>query len=251
MPPKKQKKLTNDTEPLNKVINFYELNDVKAYCEQSHNPNINLHNIKVPFRSIIIGASGSMKSNLVLNLLRVFDGTFNRVELYCRCKDEPLYRFLEHKLDDENFKIYESLEHLNKQDLNKYYNKDEQTLVIFDDLVLETNQSKISELYIRGRKLNVSCIYLTQKYFQVPKTIRGQTSYIFLKKISGKGDLRRILSETSLGASPEQLYGMYQYCLQDSPQSFLLIDLEAKQERQYRCNFDVYLAPDGFTPPPK
>lgn len=250
MPPKKKEPIEKSKTniPINQVINFYELDDVKAFMDKSHNPNYNIHNIKVPFRSIIVGASGSMKSNLVLNLLRAFDGTFNRIELYCRCAKEPLYEFLQSKLDEECFSIHEGLEHLNEQDLNKYFDKSEQTLIIFDDLVLEKDQSKISELYIRGRKLSVSCIYLTQKYFSVPKPIRGQCNYIFLKKISGKGDLRRVLSETSLGASIDELFNMYKFCLAQSPEAFLLVDLEAPEEKQYRLNYDGYLNKNSFTP---
>lgn len=248
MPPKKKQDKEKLDVPINQVINFYELKDVQVYMDKSHNPNFKLHNIKLPFRSIIVGASGSMKSNLVLNLLRAFDGTFNRIELYCRCAKEPLYEFLQHKLDKELFSIYEGLDHLNEQDLNKYYDKDDQTLVIFDDLVQEPRQHQIGEIYLRGRKLNVSCVYLTQKYFQVPKMVRGQTSYVFLKKISGKGDLRRILNETSLGATVEQLFNMYKFCLEQSPQSFLLIDLEASESKQYRLDFDKYLDKNAFTP---
>ena len=244
MPPKKIKKQQIQiTEP----INFYELQDVQAYVTPSHNPNYDLHQIKVPFRAVIIGASGSMKSNLVLNLLQIMNETFTRIELYCRSSQEPLYQFLENKLDHSCFTIKEGLEDFNSQDLNKVYTKDDNTLVIFDDLCLEQNQSKISELYIRGRKLNVSTLYLTQKYFKVPTAVRGQVSYIFIKKIAGKNDLRRILADTSLGATIDELYNMYQYCIRSSPTAFLLIDLEAPQERQYRRNFCEYLNAKEFS----
>ena len=244
MQPNKTKSL--EVPPNNKLVNFYELDAVKEFCQQSHNPHFNLHQIKVPFRGAVIGASGSMKSNLVCNLLRIMNNTFNKVEIYCRSSEEPLYQYLKKVLPEELFKIYEGLEHFNSLDLNKTYSKEDQTLIIFDDLCLEQNQSKVSEIYIRGRKLGVSTLYLSQKYFLIPKPVRGQLSYIFMKKISGKGDLKRILSDSSLGASPEQLLNMYKYCINNDNTSFLLLDLEAPQEKQYRKNFDEILNPEEF-----
>lgn len=243
MPPKKKREqVAAQKPPSAEVINFYELSDVQAFNNDAHNPFYNVHNIKVPFRAIVVGASGSGKSNLVLNLLHQLNSTFNKIELYCRSNNEPLYRYLETKMADEgSFKIEEGLENFNKQNLNEAYKKDDQTLIIFDDIVLEKDQSKICEMYIRGRKLGCSLVYLTQKYFKVPTPIRGQANYIFLKKIAGRGDLKRILSETSLSAPIDAIFNMYQFCLKHSFQSFLLIDLESPEERQYRCNFDIYL----------
>ena len=241
-----QRRQTREEIPNATLINFYENAQVQAFCSASHNPHFDLHQIKLPFRAAVIGASGSMKSNLVCNLLKIMNNTFNRIELYCRAKDEPLYQYLESILPKELFSIHESIDVFNSKDLNKSYSKEDNTLIIFDDLCLEKDQSKISELYIRGRKLGVSCLYLSQKYFLIPKSVRGQLSYVFLKKIAQKSDLKRILCETSLGASPAQLMNMYLFATHQDKTSFLLLDLEAPQERQYRRNFDEILNPDDF-----
>jgi hypothetical protein len=240
MPPKKKK-------PTLEVKNFYELDDVQAFCNKKHNPFYELHGITVPLRLATIGGSGSMKSNTVLNIISTMNQTFNTIEIFCRCKSEPLYDYLQTKIDPSMLTIYEGLQELNKRDLNEYYKTKGASLVIFDDLCLERDQSKIAELAIRGRKIGngVSIIYISQKYFKIPKEVRGQLNYIILKKISGKGDLSRILSDTSLGASKDQLLNMYKYCTQE-PTSFLLIDLETSQDKTYRKNFTDYLNPDNF-----
>jgi hypothetical protein len=237
MPPKKK--------PTLQVTNFYDLEDVKAFANQSHNPYYDLHGIKVPFRMAIIGGSGSMKTNCVLNIISTMNQTFNNIEIFCRCADEPLYNYLKTKIDPSMLTIYEGLGELNKRDLNEYYRPRGSTLVIFDDVVLEKQQGAISELYIRGRKLGCSMIYISQKYFKIPKEVRGQLNYIILKKISGKGDLARILSDSSLSASKEQLLNMYKYSTQE-PVGFLLVDLESSQDKTYRRNFTEYLNPEMF-----
>ena len=112
----------------------------------------------------VVAPSGSGKSNFIVNLIHLFSqgkGTFSDICIITRNKDEPLYRWLE-QLTDGEVQIKEGLE--NTPQLDKM-NKDENHLVIFDDLVLAKDQSKIENYYIRARKLNCSVAYLSQSYF--------------------------------------------------------------------------------------
>ena len=51
-------------------------------------------------------------------------------------------------------------------------------LIVFDDIipVMELNKKKksfiVTELFLRGRKLNFSLVLISQSYFWLPKTIR-------------------------------------------------------------------------------
>jgi hypothetical protein len=184
------------------IINFYELEGVKKLKPPSINPNYHIHNISVPFRSVIIGSTGSGKSNMVLNLISVMSNTFNKIFIYTRA-EEPLYTYLKNKIKDDMLTISYDLNDLRNFDEENYYG---QTLIIFDDLCNEKDQNCINELYIRGRKLagGISLCYLTQSYFKVPKIVRLQCQYIFIIKVSGIRDLNLILSEYSLGVSKEQ-----------------------------------------------
>ena len=144
----------------NQMINFYELKGVKKFLNKSINPNFNYHNIKVPFRSIMIGSSGAGKTNLLLNILNVFPNTFNKIWIYTKA-EEPLYNYLENILPKDLIHIsYDNLKecenHLQNDD---YYG---QSLVIFDDMCNEKDQKVISELYIRGRKIGggISLLYI-------------------------------------------------------------------------------------------
>ena len=53
-------------------------------------------------------------------------------------------------------------------------------LIVFDGMITDMiNNNKltsiVTELFIRGRKLNVSLVFITQSYFNVPKDIRLNT----------------------------------------------------------------------------
>ena len=61
----------------------------------------------------------------------------------------------------------------------KEYNigKKRKILIVFDDMIVAifNNKKLISAataLFIRGRKLNISVVFITKSYFKVPKNVR-------------------------------------------------------------------------------
>ena len=48
----------------------------------------------------------------------------------------------------------------------------------------------LTELFIRGRKLNTSLVFITQSYFAAPKNIRLNSTHYFVMKIPNKRELR-------------------------------------------------------------
>ena len=56
----------------------------------------------------------------------------------------------------------------------------------------------VTELFIRGRKLNMSIVFITQSYFKVPKGVRLNSTHYFIMKIPNKRKLHQIaLSHSS------------------------------------------------------
>ena len=43
-----------------------------------------------------------------------------------------------------------------------------------------------TELFLRGKKLNISLVFISQSYFKVPKTIRLNPTHYFIMKIPNK-----------------------------------------------------------------
>ena len=50
----------------------------------------------------------------------------------------------------------------------------------------------LTELFIRGRKLNISIVFITQSYFKVPKDVRLNSTHFFIMKIRNKRELHQI-----------------------------------------------------------
>ena len=222
-------------------INPYELKKVQKFMNKSINPNYPIHKIKVPFRALLIGSSGSGKTATLLNLINLMPNTFNHIYIYTKA-EEALYDYLQSQLPSDLLTISYDLADCENHLKNEIYYG--QSLVVFDDMCNGKNQKCIEEMYIRGRKIagGISMLYLTQSYYKVPKTIRLQCQYVFIIKVSGIRDLKLILSEYNLGSTKEELLTKYNYCCNSGEfGNFLLIDLEAPQNKTFRKNWDEYI----------
>ena len=65
--------------------------------------------------------------------------------------------------------VYRNINHCNPDKQNNI-------LVVFDDMIADMIQNKklnsiVTELFIRGRKLNVSLVFITQSYLKVAKVL--------------------------------------------------------------------------------
>lgn len=225
----------------NKLINFYEIIP-KSLIKKSFNPNFKNHHIICPFMMGIIGCTGSMKSNTCLNLILLFSGTFDHVVLVIPRDDEPLYDYLKLKLGKDILTIYNKLSDVPEPDEWEKYG---QTLIIFDDLMNEKKQDIITTYFLRGRKVGLSCIYISQYYYKIPITVRAQLHYLIMKAVKEK-DKKLILSSNS-ALTKEQLQGMYEYALNGDKMDFFMIDyVEQDEKKKYRKNFQEYINSDNF-----
>jgi len=219
--------------------NFYEKKDVKKYIVKTENPNYDLHHFEIPFRSLVVAPSGSGKSNFITNLISLFcreKGTFDQIYIFCKSKDEPLYRFLCDK-SKGLIEVHEDLEKL--PPLNEL-KPNEQTLIIFDDMVTDIKKHPvISEYYIRGRKRGASLMFLSQSYYNTPKIIRQNINYCIILKLGGSRDINSLLREVSIGLTKEQLLEMYNIATKKKF-DVLIINMEKSGNERYRKNFTQY-----------
>ena len=88
------------------------------------------------------------------------------------------------------------------QDIHKNieeYNIDKKCkiLIVFHDMIADMINIKklnpvITELYIRGRKLNISIVFIMQWYFKVPKDVRLNSTHFFIIKIPIKENCNKL-----------------------------------------------------------
>ena len=105
---------------------------------------------------------------------------------------------LKHFNYSKAFTEYSNDAHGVYQNIDKYnVDKERKMLIVFDDMIADMINNKklnsiVTELFIRGRKLNISLVFITQSLFKVPKDVRLNTTHFFIMKISSKRELQQI-----------------------------------------------------------
>ena len=88
-------------------------------------------------------------------------------------EDIGVNHFKDHKVfieySNDMHDVYKNINHYNPDKENKI-------LIVFDMIAHMIQNKKlnsiVTELFIRGRKLNISLVFITQSYFKVPKDVR-------------------------------------------------------------------------------
>ena len=70
-------------------------------------------------------------------------------------------------------------------------------LIVFDDMIADMLSNKkfnpiITELFIRGRKLNICLVFINQSYFPVPRNIIQNSTHHLVIKIPHRRELQQI-----------------------------------------------------------
>ena len=107
--------------------------------------------------------------------------------------------------------IYKNIEEYNS-------NMKRKILIVFDDMIAEMLNNKkvnpiVTELFIRGRKLNISLVFIRQSYFAVPK--KYQTKFYLIMKIPNKRKLQQIAFNHSSDIDYQDFTNLYKNVLQN------------------------------------
>ena len=146
---------------------------------------------------------------------------------------------LNHFNDPKAFVEYSN----DKQDVYKNideYNADKQRkiLIVFDDMIADMINNKklnsvVTELFIRGRKLNISLVFITQSYFKVPKDVRLNSTHFFIMKIPNKRELQQTVLNHSSDISSKDFIKIHKKCTAE-PYSFLVNDTTLASDNPLR-----------------
>ena len=105
--------------------------------------------------------------------------------------------------------------------------------MIADMIDNKTLDSIVTQLFIRGRRLNISLVFITRSYFQVPKDVRLNTTQFFIAKISNKRELQQIAINHSSDISTKDFTNIYRKCAAE-PYSFLVNDTTLASDNPLR-----------------
>ena len=216
------------------------------------NENIVEHNSKWPYIPDhpyihIIGSSGSGKTNALLNLIKN-QPDIDKIYLYAKDPYEKKHQYL------INTREKVGLNHFNNPKAFMEYSNDMQgvykniedynpikkrkVLIIFDDMIADIIRNNklnpiVTELFIRGRKLNNYIAFITQSYFKVPKDVRLNSTHFFIMKIPNKRELQQIALNHSSDIDFKDFMNIYKKSTEE-PYSFLVNDTTLPSDNPLR-----------------
>ena len=106
--------------------------------------------------------------------------------------------------------VYKNIEDYNPHEKCK-------VLIVLDDMIADMINNKklnsiVTELFIRGRKYNISIAFITQSYFKVPKDVRLNCTHYFILKIPNKRELQQIALNHSSDIDFKDFIKIYKKC---------------------------------------
>ena len=158
------------------MINFDDIVNENKTAHNKNWPYISHH----PYKILITGSSGSGKTNVLLSLIEK-QPDINKIYLYTKDPYECKYQYLINKREGvgiNHFKDLKAFIEYSNDMRNVYkninhYNPDKQNkiLIVFDDMIADMIQNKklnsiVTELFIRGRKLNIGNSFFYHKNFK-------------------------------------------------------------------------------------
>ena len=208
------------------MINFDEYTHENKLKQNSDWPYIPYHS----YRILIKGGSGSGKANALFNLINNRPD-IDKIYLYAKDLYQLKYQFLINKRECTGLRHFNDskafIEYFNDMQ-NVYKNIDDynpdkanKTLIVFDDMIAYIINNKklnsiVTELFIRGRKLNISLVFITQLYFKVRKDVRLNTTQFSIMKIPNKRELQQIPINHSSDLDFKDFVKIYKKCTDKS-----------------------------------
>ena len=176
---------------------------------------------------------------MLLNLIKRQRPDFDRIYLYVKDPLQSKYQLLingREKVGIKNFKnpkefiyysqtiddVYENLEDYNPT-------KKRRVLIVFDDMIADMKSNKklshiAAELFLRGRKFNISLVFISQSYLEVHKTIRLDITHYFIMKIPDKREFQQIAANHSSDMDLKDFMKLSKEYYKE-PYSFLVNDM--------------------------
>ena len=116
-------------------------------------------------------------------------------------------------------------------------------LIVFDKIGDMINNKKlnsiITELFIRGRQLNTSLVFIMQSCFKVPKDVRLNSTHFFNTKIPNKRELQQIALNHSSDISSKDFIKIYKKYIAE-PYSFLVNDATLASDNPLRFRKNLF-----------
>jgi hypothetical protein len=220
---------------------------------------------KVPFRSLMLGPSGSGKGVLLQRfILDIYRDSFERIYLMSPSIHNdhtwnPVKKYIKNELrpkEDEEYlfdsynpeelekiitRQHKVVKHLKEEKQKQLYS----ILICIDDFAdtpeFMRNGKLLHQLYIRGRHDNISVITATQLFKARATVVRKNITGLYVFRLRNASDLDAVMDEVSALANKKTLLNMYDLATKE-PHSFMFINFMVKDpKKMFMIKYQSYL----------
>ena len=198
--------------------------------------------MKIKLNTIKIG-----KTNVLLNLIGN-QPDIDKICLYAKDPYEAKYQYLIKVCEKVGLKRFNDPKAFigYSNDMSDVYknideynvDRDRKILIVFDDMISDIIKNKklnsiVTVLFIRGRKIHIYFVFITQSYFKVPEDVRLNTTHFFISKIPNRRELQQIALNQSLDITTKDFENIYRKCTAET-YSFLVNDTKLSSDNPLR-----------------
>ncbi len=205
--------------------------------KQKVSANFKKHHILPNSMIVVIGGTGSGKTNAVYDMITRMNGDFFEIIIFNPVStDEPIYNKLKNEIPAvELIQDIKDLPELKSFDEDKNQHK----LLIIDDFInlAKKDMKKINEFYTGGRKSGFTVIALCQSYTAVPKIITRNAQYFMIFKLNDNITIQSILRNHNIHNITKDIFrNLYDDAVKEQF-NFFMVDLKGPKETHLRKGF--------------
>lgn len=216
---------------------------------------VNIHLPNIPFSWILIGPSGTGKSNMLLNVLEFYKKHFKEHHIILFSPSlglDPKTSEIKAgwKYADFNPAIIESVIEQQKKIMKEKPKKVPEILIIMDDCIAEpgafNHKGVLEKLFYRCRHFHCSLLITSQKYSSLSRGIRLNSKTVSFFKPYNESEKEHILKEHSDKYSKDNMAKMLEY-IWSHPYHFAHFDYTKNDsDKKYQCCLHNFLNLKSF-----
>ena len=221
-----------------------------------------IHPLLIPpnSRIIVVGGSGTGKTNWLCNALIKPQIKYEKIWMYSKNLFQPKYDFLKKELNNTEFLLnkgnrakkrepYKIIEQwsdnindlISLDELKKF--KQYLNLVIIDDMPILSKQQQdtVGKFYTMCRHYNCTIIYLQQLYFQLSRGIRNNLTHIVIFNNNNKKELELLSRELGANLEKGEFSKLYNKILNKKFKWMLIDNTTDDINKMYRDGYQKFL----------
>lgn len=200
------------------------------------------HGVLLPnsIRAIIVGSSGSGKTNLMISLLEEPNGlVFENIYVFSKSLYQPKYVQLQKNISSIAGMGYFPFS--NADDVISPNDALPHSIMIFDDVATQ-KQSSIRDYFSMGRHCSIDSFYLSQTYSTVPKQLIRDNANMIIMFRQNVTNLKHVFNDHIASDMAFEMFSkICAECWKDR-YGFIVVDLESCiNNGRYRRGFNDFI----------